>query len=495
MKKKIALACALLLSGASLSAQKMTETVYLKNGSIIRGTIVEEVPGQSVKIQTKDGNVFVYQMGDIDRIAKELTASPASVGKYGHGHRGLDFSVEGGVALGRNGSVAGMGGVELGKRFNQNFYWGVGLGVLSGNGADAHMPITTTFKTLFPVTASGIAPNIAFRTGFVYNTGKDKTVGSGKYKTTIEAKHGWEIDLLPGVQIPLNQKVDFNVNLGYQCGITFGGGGAGHAFLLKAGFGFHKPFERRISAGKTKEKTKENKEKTPTRDRGLQYSIEATGGGGESTNFNFGFLLSYKWNPNISVGIGYQTNASMTTNDIFTYSETYDKTNVYKDDVTGAAHVLFLRGQYRLTDKKFSPFASVDIGFRKYIFDVVSDYYSNNNGYTYGNFFYEECPYLISSGFLFTPAIGASLRTTNNSYLEFKVGYNCTSGLKAVKDHQSYQITPTRTEENDLIIKKKGLGNFFFGIGFTHTLKWGAGIRDKVTDRYNKTKAKLSKKK
>lgn len=489
MKKKIALACALLLSGASLSAQKMTETVYLKNGSIIRGTIVEEVPGQSVKIQTKDGNVFVYQMGDIDRIAKELAASPASVGKYGHGHRGLDFSVEGGMSLGRNGSAAGMGGVELGKRFNQNFYWGVGLGVLSGSGTDIRMPVTTTFQALFPVTASGIAPNIAFRTGFVYNTGDDKTVGSGKYKTTIEAKHGWEIDLLPGVQIPLNQKVDFNVNLGYQCGITFGGGGAGHAFLLKAGFGFHKPFEHQ---------TKKAKEKVPTRDRGLQYSLELTGGAGGAINLGPALVLSYKWNPNISVGLGYQGSYIQTDNKIFTngykyyrYSlEPYDYT--YEDDVLGAAHAVFLRGQYRVTDKKFSPFASADIGFRKYSIKAKnsSGYY---HSFDYGEFYYEESPYLISSGFLFTPAIGASLRTTNNSYLEFKVGYNCTSGLKAVK--KDYPSTREGGEEHHLTIKKQSLGNFFFGIGFTHTLKWGADIRDKVTDRYNKTKTKLSKKK
>jgi hypothetical protein len=42
-----------------LSALAATEVVYLKNGSVIKGTIVEQVPGESLKIQTRDGNVGV----------------------------------------------------------------------------------------------------------------------------------------------------------------------------------------------------------------------------------------------------------------------------------------------------------------------------------------------------------------------------------------------------------------------------------------------------
>jgi hypothetical protein len=47
------------------------EVVYLKNGSIIRGTIIEQIPNKSLKIQTKDRSVFVYSMDEIEKIAKE----------------------------------------------------------------------------------------------------------------------------------------------------------------------------------------------------------------------------------------------------------------------------------------------------------------------------------------------------------------------------------------------------------------------------------------
>ena len=49
----------------------MEDVVYLKNGSIIRGVIIEQVPNESIKIQTNDRNIFVFKMEEIDRIKKE----------------------------------------------------------------------------------------------------------------------------------------------------------------------------------------------------------------------------------------------------------------------------------------------------------------------------------------------------------------------------------------------------------------------------------------
>jgi hypothetical protein len=43
----------------------------LKNGSIIRGMIIEQVPNQSIKIQTKDRNVFVFKYDEIEKMTKE----------------------------------------------------------------------------------------------------------------------------------------------------------------------------------------------------------------------------------------------------------------------------------------------------------------------------------------------------------------------------------------------------------------------------------------
>ena len=60
-----------LLVSTEAVSQQIEDVVYLKNGSIIRGIIIEQVPGESIKIQTREGNLFVYQMEQIDRIMKE----------------------------------------------------------------------------------------------------------------------------------------------------------------------------------------------------------------------------------------------------------------------------------------------------------------------------------------------------------------------------------------------------------------------------------------
>ncbi len=55
------------------------DVVYLKDGSIIRGTITEQVPNVSLKIRTADGSVFVYQMDKVEKITKvESAAAPAA---------------------------------------------------------------------------------------------------------------------------------------------------------------------------------------------------------------------------------------------------------------------------------------------------------------------------------------------------------------------------------------------------------------------------------
>lgn len=47
------------------------DIVYLKNGSRIKGKIIEEVPNDKLKIETADGSVFVYKYTEIEKITHE----------------------------------------------------------------------------------------------------------------------------------------------------------------------------------------------------------------------------------------------------------------------------------------------------------------------------------------------------------------------------------------------------------------------------------------
>ena len=71
MKVKTTLAILLLCTSSLFAQSNLEDVVYLKNGSIIHGTIVEQVPNQSIKIKTKDGNIFSYKLDEVEKITKE----------------------------------------------------------------------------------------------------------------------------------------------------------------------------------------------------------------------------------------------------------------------------------------------------------------------------------------------------------------------------------------------------------------------------------------
>lgn len=71
MKATILLISIFVFTSCVAYAQQYEDVVYLKSGSIIHGTIIEQKPNESIKIKTKDGNVFVYKMEEIEKMTKE----------------------------------------------------------------------------------------------------------------------------------------------------------------------------------------------------------------------------------------------------------------------------------------------------------------------------------------------------------------------------------------------------------------------------------------
>ena len=79
IKCLIVLLTAFILSW-NAAAQSYVDCLYLKNGSIIKGVILEQSLSGPVKIQTKDGNVFVYPISDVLKITKEEQQSEIKSG-------------------------------------------------------------------------------------------------------------------------------------------------------------------------------------------------------------------------------------------------------------------------------------------------------------------------------------------------------------------------------------------------------------------------------
>jgi hypothetical protein len=66
--------CVVFIENEAVSQQNFIDVVYLKNGSVIKGIIIEQIPNVTVKIKTLDGSSeIVCKMDDIEKIAKEET--------------------------------------------------------------------------------------------------------------------------------------------------------------------------------------------------------------------------------------------------------------------------------------------------------------------------------------------------------------------------------------------------------------------------------------
>lgn|SRR5574344_1969655 len=133
-------------------AQNLTEVLYLKNGSMIKGVIIEQVPNQTVKIQTADGSIFVYQMTEVLKITKEAKEikseknydAPSTNGL----HRGFRAIVEAGY--GDYGDDMVSLNAAAGFQLNPYIFLGAGAGVRYFTNNDTYsVPIFANFRSDF----------------------------------------------------------------------------------------------------------------------------------------------------------------------------------------------------------------------------------------------------------------------------------------------------------------------------------------------------------
>ncbi|MDO4789671.1 MAG: hypothetical protein Q3998_01765 [Porphyromonas sp.] len=72
MRKLILCVLAVLAISIAAVAQKSRErdVVYLKNGSVVYGKIIEQVMGKNITIQTSDGSRFVYSIDEVEKLSR-----------------------------------------------------------------------------------------------------------------------------------------------------------------------------------------------------------------------------------------------------------------------------------------------------------------------------------------------------------------------------------------------------------------------------------------
>lgn len=214
MKRILAFALfALITTVAFAQSGLYQDVVYLKNGSIIRGVIIEQTPNKSIKIQTADNNVFVYQMGEVEKMAKEVDQR-GRLQQRRNLQQGEAFNLETGykgiVELGYQIGVGdfGMDRIKLniinGYQVNQNFSIGIGTGVRYYTDAESLLvPIFADFRGNL-ILDSKISPYLSLGIGYSFDA-TDSFTGVG-----------FLLNPTVGVSFMVSDKSAMNIGLGYE---------------------------------------------------------------------------------------------------------------------------------------------------------------------------------------------------------------------------------------------------------------------------------------
>ena len=215
--KRIILAFALLVENLTIFGQSSQEVVFLKNGSIVRGEITEQIPNESLKIQTADGNIFVFNMEEVEKITKEAKKDSTRVSSLKiesnsfrpKGYRGF-FDLDGGFRVGTYGDGYIGFTTSHGYQTCPYFFIGAGLGV------EYHVGWSLTFLPIFG--------NMHFN--FLNKRCSPFLDIKGGY-SPVNGKGGY-LSTAFGVNYQFTPKVGINFSLGYT--------------MQKADFWFYIPY-------------------------------------------------------------------------------------------------------------------------------------------------------------------------------------------------------------------------------------------------------------
>lgn len=226
----------------------MDEVVYLKDGSAVRGLIIELVPGISISIRDKAGRMHTFAMADVARIRREDRPKPPPPPFYAAIEAGLtDFPLPHQHEFRSNVplfSITAIGGTQV----SPIFYAGLGVGAdiysdqLYHLSAFAHMRILLTHHKVAPYLELNCGYNGLIYydyTTFAYLDGiRHLQLGGGMVHPSL------------GVKVSVARRVAVTLSAGYKL-VAFPGdahfskvfysdtrANIGHALTIRAGVAF-----------------------------------------------------------------------------------------------------------------------------------------------------------------------------------------------------------------------------------------------------------------
>jgi hypothetical protein len=188
--------------------QKRTEdVVHLKNGSSLRGMILPD-SGQSVKLQTSDGSILVFNKEEISLISKEARFRTFYYKEKGFGH----FTELGPLVAGKttiDGVTTAAFSFQMvnGYKFSQLAFIGLGAGV-DLYATQTVIPLFGTLRGDLSRKGS-IIPFYFLDAGYGFNI-TENSDASKDFKGGLLYAGGF------GVKIPFNRSAGFLLSVGYR---------------------------------------------------------------------------------------------------------------------------------------------------------------------------------------------------------------------------------------------------------------------------------------
>ena len=202
-----------LLCNLSYGQSSMEDVVYLKNGSIIRGIIIEQVLNQNIKIQTRDRNVFVFKYDEIEKIAKENL----SLVNPNNNSKVTKFKKSGFINLTEINYSPGIGYVNSGYDTVRNDDYFFGFKTVNGFQLNEYLSLgigvgLEKYKsaTLLPITFDARATILKGKVSPVFAGNFGYAVG------LINGKGGLVINPQIGMKIYFSKSVAYFFNVGYK---------------------------------------------------------------------------------------------------------------------------------------------------------------------------------------------------------------------------------------------------------------------------------------
>ncbi len=201
MKKSYVILLFALFATFIYAKSNTEDVIYLKNGGIIRGRIIEQVPDKSIKIETADRNVFVFQMNEIDKFEKE-DFQPKNDMSLPKGYRGI-------VELGYQFGVGEFGydrlKLNLILAYQLHPYISIGIGTGLRNYFEFEetlLPFFFDFRA--NLMDSKFSPYISLGVGYNF-----------QLENSLEVE-GALLNPTAGMCMKLSDNTIFNVGLGYE---------------------------------------------------------------------------------------------------------------------------------------------------------------------------------------------------------------------------------------------------------------------------------------